>query len=711
MRHPGLAFVALVILALAACNGGNGGPYLVGVPGTPLPTASATTAPSGASTVSFLVIVPPAPASRTRPHVIVPSNATSVKFTIDSVNGTAYTGTPITETLATSNSACQLVSGQLSCNFNLSAPVGSLIYTVTVYNGSSVIAEGNVSLTTTNGGTVNAPVTLSGTVTTIVLSVGSGIESVTAAYPITVQAEDANGNTILGTYTSPITLTDTDPNTPAATSITTSGSDNPPAGELLSSSDAAALNYNGGAMSTAATISASASGVSSSKVTNATFLPTTNYLAQSGSITLGYANYETANYDTPATPQASPSWSTYTSTPIPIATGQTFDGVSTAIAATGLGYTDTLSESTFLSTASTSYFVWSATNAGATLSPLGFTDPNNGFYESYLFGYSGNLLQTCAAPYAQLLVIPMPSSWNVMSGSGTCTTVFNDGFGDVDTYAYAADGSYTDTSGQSGDQFYPPGTATTGVDSAGDASYTMNDEFGQGALSVPAPSPGASMIPVTWTLGGSDPSVPTPAPSAVPNPWAAIGLANGTIPNPLLQDTMTYKGAITSLPTMCAVPPDLVPATNPPLSEADESLTAADPMNSFLPFYTTETIKHYYLNGVGEVCNENQNTVYVFAGDNVTSNYYWVAAFNYQLGGALAWYAGSDTNYNSYFDDTYTYITVTSLTAANARVRDFTKAAPAAAQALTAMTYYLAHGRGLSRRLIHARPTSRYARH
>ncbi|HTV93490.1 MAG TPA: hypothetical protein VMG98_12315 [Verrucomicrobiae bacterium] len=694
MRQIQFAFVTLVILAFVACSGTQT-EYVS-------PTAGPTAAAS--STVSFLVIVPPAGSARTRPNVVVPSNATSVKFTIESVNGTAYTGTATTETLASSNSSCQVVSGQLSCAFNLSAPVGTLIYTVTVYNGTSVIAEGNVSLTTTAGSTVSAPVTLSGTVTKIVLSVESGVEGVSATYPVTVQAEDSNGNTILGTYTSPITLTDTDAS--GSTSVATSGSDNPHAGELISSSDVATLSYNGGTMSAAATIGASASGVNASNVTSASFLPTANYLAQSGSITLGYTSYGTYNYDTPATAQPSPSWNTYTSSPIPIATGQTFDGVSNAIAATGLGYTDAISIASYLSPASTSYFVWSGSNGAATLGPLGFTDPNNGFYE-YLFDTSGTVQQTCAAPYAQLLVIPMPSSWNVMSGSGLCTTVFNDGEGDTDTYAYASNGSYTDSTSESGYE-WPPGEASTAVDSAGDATYSMDNEFGQGTLAVPAPSPGASVIPVTWTFPGSAPIVPTPAPTSVPNPWAAIGLANGTIPNPLLQDTMAYKGAIASLPAMCAVPPGLVPATNPPLSEADESVTAADPMNSFLPLYVTETIKHYYLNGVGEVCNENQTLADYFDGD--TYYYYWFTSYNYQLGGAIAWYAGTDENYDSDFDDTYTYITTTSLTAANARVRDFTKAAPAAAQALTAMTYNLAHGHGLSRRLMRARPTSRYVR-
>jgi len=697
MRHRFFGVLLFLGAVIAACSGSQT---------VYTPSTSSTSGATSSSTVSFLVVVPSATTSaRTRPNVVVPSNATSVTFTLNSVGGTSYTGTPTSETLASSNSACTSVSGQLSCVFNLTAPVGALVYTVTVYNGTSVIAEGNVAVTTTAGGTVNAPLTLSGTVAKIVLSVGSAFEGLSTTVPITVQAEDSNGTTILGTYTSAITLSDSD--TSGVTSITTAGSDNPPARELLSSSDTATLSYNGGTLTSAATIGATASGVSASNVTTASFLPTTNYYAQSGSISLGYTSYETSNYDAVATAEPSPSWSTYTSSPIPIATGQTFDGVSNAIGVTGLDYTDARSWLSYFSTEETTYYAWSASGTGATLGLLGFSDPDNGYYQYLLDLNEESLQQTCATPYEQVLVIPMPSSWSVVNGAGTCTTVFNDGEGDLDTQAYASNGSYTDTTNES-NGYWPVGAATTTIDSAGDASYTMNSEYGQGTLSVPAPSPGASMIPVDWTLSGSDPIIPTPAPTSVPNPWAAIGLANGTIPSPLLQDTITSKGAISSLPPMCAVPAGLVPSSNPPLSEADESVTVADPMDDFLPFYATETIKHYYLNGVGEICNENQTTSDWFDGD--TYNFYWFSSYNYYLGSAISYYADYDTNYDSQFSDYYTYITQTSLTAANARTRDFTKAAATAAQALTAMTYHLAHGPGFSKRLMKARATSRFYR-
>jgi hypothetical protein len=708
LKQQRTGFVALLLFALAACGGGTGGPSVVAVPGTPLPVASPTAPPPGTSTVSFLVIVP-ATSSRTRPHVIVPSNATSVKFTIDSVNGTAYTGTPITETLAASNGACQLVSGQLSCNFNLSAPVGTLIYTVTVYNGSSVIAEGNVSLTTTNGATVNAPVTLSGTATKVAIAVGTGIAGIAASYPITVQAEDSNGNTILGTYTSAITLTDSD--TSGATSITTAGSDNPPAGELVSSSDTATLNYNGAAMSSAATIGASASGVSASNVTTASFQPASNWLAQSGSVTMLGVTYEAVGGPTEnatASPDVAP---TSTAIPITVATAQTFGAATNLTGVTGL--TSTNATDLFgLSSGATTYFAWSPSGNSVALGLVGYTDPENqdtlsgGYPENLYNGGEQSLTQTCASPYSQLLIVPFPSSWNVFSGAGACTTAYDDTFSGTYTFVNNANGSYSNSN-----SIVTPlagageGTSTLGVDATGDVNFFINDASMTLNVSVPAPSPGASTVSVTANS----------ATSTAPNPWSAIGLTGGTMPSSLLQDTMINKGAIGSLPAACAVMPDLVPASNPPLTEVDESVVIADPMSTWISFYTKETIKHYYLNGVGEICNENVTYLYVFdyyisspsAIDTPTGGDIWAQA--YGQGAALAWYLGVDQNWDSFYSDTYTYITQTTLTAVQSRVRDFTKVMPAAAQSLTAATYTAARSPMMNPRLARARPPSRSA--
>ncbi|MBV8489103.1 MAG: NHL repeat-containing protein [Candidatus Eremiobacteraeota bacterium] len=76
-------------------------------------------------------------------------------------------------------------------------------------------------------------------------------------------AKNAAGAFIVGAYSAPITITSSD--TSGATTITTGGTDNPPAGKLLSSGDSLQLTYTGLAI-VPATITASATGAPSAKI-------------------------------------------------------------------------------------------------------------------------------------------------------------------------------------------------------------------------------------------------------------------------------------------------------------------------------------------------------------------------------------------------------------------------------------------------------------
>jgi hypothetical protein len=286
----------------------------------------------------------------------------------------------------------------------------------------------------------------------------------------------------------------------------------------------------------------------------------------------------------------------------------------------------------------------------------------------------------------------MPSSWNVYTGSGPCLVTYAGVEGDNERITYNADGSYSEAYSNISDNDFPSGAQSTTVASNGAVTFSLAAAdccyTSQGTMTIPVPSPGSSTVPVSFSGGGSFPFYPSPAPSSAPNPWLAIGAPNGVPPSPLLSDVMTSNGAISTLPASCAVPVGLVPASNPPLSEATEVLTVADPMDGYSPLYTTENIKHYYLNGVGEICNENQLTQYYFDGDTYGQNEFWT--YNEYAGSAISWYLGFDVNYDSYYSDTFTYITATSLTATAARVRDITQALPATAQALSAIDYVLA---------------------
>ena len=683
MRQIQFAFVTLVILAFVACSG------------TQTQYVSPTAAPTAAasSTVSFLVIVPPAGSTRTRPNIVVPSNATSVKFTIETVNGTAYTGTATTKTLASSNSSCQVASGQLSCAFSLSAPVGSLVYTVTVYDGTSVIAEGNVSLTTTAGSTVSAPLTLSGTVSKIVVSVGGTSElGVAGAIPVVVDALDANGYTILGTYGNPVTLIDADAS--GQTSLSSTGP--------FSSSTAAqavTLNYLGGAMTSPATITASASGVSASNVTAGTFLPDETAPTVNGATTtFAYSGTEQYGFDGPPSGSVTPYSGSYT---VAVSTGQSFNGLSNLVEISGIaadeysyptlgspGNMCSSCEAYFsevgpgfptLDQSFVAYFTWGSANGENTLGYVGVSDPSN------------PAQVTCASPYSQQLVLPFAATWNVLTGAGACTYSSVSSFGGGtydDASIFAADGSYSDSYSIAccAGAYVSYDFATQ---SSGAVSMTYSDDFSDNGyiIAVPPVTSGASTIPVTIQTFPDEeippsgtPGTPAPVATTVPNPWtAAAGLTSGP-PSPLESDTFVSKGTITALPSQCQVGSGILPA-QPTLSEADETIVIADPMADWNPLYSSETIEHYYLAGVGEICNDETGS-YVFADD----------------GSMLGWYSSTDYDYDTLAVTQWAYVTSTSLTAMLAHGRSVTQALPAAAAAFQAASYVVSHS------AMHARP-------
>jgi hypothetical protein len=629
----------------------------------------------------------------------VPSSATSVKFTIDSVNGTAYSGTPTTETLSAANSACQSVGGQLSCLFNLPAPVGAVILTVTIYNGTTVIGEGNLAVTTTNGGTVSAPVTLTGTVNKIVLSVGTGVEGTSGSIPVTVQAEDANGNTILGNYGSPLTVTDTDAS--GQTSIATSGSDSPPSGELISSSDTATLTYKGGVMSAAATIGASAVGVSASNVMTASFLPNNTVPTVNGA-TATFAYSQSWLYGTNAPPSGTPSTNSGTYT-VTVATGQSFNGVSNLVEISGLAggeyFAPTLGspvnmcsncDSYFgevgpgayaLDESFVSYFLWNSTSSTASLGLVGVSDP------------TADAQLTCASPYSQQVVVPFPASWNVLSGAGTCSyssqVPYGGGLGN-DASVFNADGSYSDsyTISCCGGAYL---TYAFSTQSSGMASMMYSDDFGDNGyiLSVPAVTSTASTIPITIQTFPNEeippagtPSTPAPVATTVPNPWTVAAGLTAAPPSPLDSDTFVSKGTIStsSLPSQCQIGAGVIPSGST-LTEADETIVQADPLADWNPLYTTETIRHFYLAGVGEICNGE------------TGNYLYLDE------SALAWYSGSNQGWSTSSFTQWVYVTSASLQAALAR-RGTTAALSATAAGFQAASYLA------NRSAMHMRPPS-----
>jgi hypothetical protein len=662
VRPLTLGFVILAAAAFTACSGTN----TIYVAPTSVPTSGPT--PTGqpsasTSTVSFNVIVPNGGGSaRHRPNVVVPATSLSVVIQLDSVNSVATAPPATTTNLSATTAGCEQTSTQLSCVINVSAPVGSLVYTLSVYgaaNGTGPsLGAGNLAVTTTAGATAVAPATLTGTVAKIVVTVGGASLGANITLPVTVQAEDAAGNTVLGTYTNAIALTDSD----ASGQTTLSSS----ATNVTSGATVITLTYAGGAMAAPATINASAAGISPANITAGSFSPNPTYPTVNGSSTsFTYANSYMFGNNGP--PVIGPDTSGGTFDAI-VTTGQSFNGVNNLVQIAGLYSAANWLPSSFSSTINfqdlVAYYAWTPQGSSSSLGLVGMTS-NTGF------------TLTCEPPYTQEMMAPLTSGWNVLTGSAPCTASYNDGAGDTGTTVLNPDGSYVDnTQGLFFGDIY-----TIAQNSDGSMLQSHNATCGCGSeiVTVAVPSPGAATIPVMiQTFPGAIPApdettTPSPEPTSVPNPWAVwSGIPGEKIPNPLMTDTFAVVGSIAALPSQCLIPAGLL-GSNPTLTEADETLIVADPASDWnAMYYSNQTIKHYYLDGVGEICNED---LLIGAAYNAYPlNYYLNVPSNPNF----------NTSYTTYSGTQWTYLTATTLTATSARRRE-------ASAAYSVATYALAH--------------------
>jgi uncharacterized repeat protein (TIGR03803 family) len=157
-----------------------------------------------------------------------------------------------------------------TCTIDVAVPVGSYSTTIETYDAAPVngsIPSGakllsiasNVPLFVKLAVANTLAVTLDGVpASCFVTALPAGASFGATAFSVT--AKDADGDVIVGTYTTPIVLADSDAS--GATAIATTGNDKPPARELLGSSDVATLSYTGFPIPPA-TISASATGAAS----------------------------------------------------------------------------------------------------------------------------------------------------------------------------------------------------------------------------------------------------------------------------------------------------------------------------------------------------------------------------------------------------------------------------------------------------------------
>lgn len=232
-----LAFAT--ILALTACGGGGGGSN--GAPVT-TPTTPPGGNPSGNLVTPTFTLRIPAPgaqgSSATRSPKFISPSTLSVKITLNSdsagINPTTLAGNPaVTNVNGTSGVNCTA-----GCTVNgPPSPAGTDNFTLTLFDQTN--AGGNALSTATQSFTINSGVANSNTVTLngIVASIAiNGVPALNAfsantpnSSPLTVTAKDADGNTITGTYNTPITVSDpdtlSDGSSVAATTCPTQGAE------------------------------------------------------------------------------------------------------------------------------------------------------------------------------------------------------------------------------------------------------------------------------------------------------------------------------------------------------------------------------------------------------------------------------------------------------------------------------------------------------
>jgi hypothetical protein len=276
-----------------------------------LPQASADRAGSGTSsdqsdarhrrkaTLKIHIHIPKRKRVRRSRYVSPSTKGASLSFT-----GTQHLTVTVALTVNANPTGCKMSGGATTCTIVVSLPAGGYNVTLATYDKAPVngaipgdanelSSAANLPMTLHAAVANAANFTLDGIVKALfVRSVPAGTLGTAFAspQPLTIEADDADGNIIAGTYESPVSIVDGD--TSGHTSIAISGADNPSAGTLLSSSDAATLNYDGASL-LSAQLSASASGATAGTNTFVPIPSITSITVTSGK--LGQAVSETVN--------------------------------------------------------------------------------------------------------------------------------------------------------------------------------------------------------------------------------------------------------------------------------------------------------------------------------------------------------------------------------------------------------------------------------
>jgi hypothetical protein len=299
MKTSSLALVAM-LLALSACSGGNpatvsqnqsGGAIDVG-------NAAAITPDAKRKKYGRIVLHITVPRLRHRhpgrgmhPHYI-PGSAASITITLNTVNGS----TPPNGLATSTNSSLTSCSGGCTVVGPYSPP-GSDNFTVTIFGGpvgnpGPALATAAKTFTIVAGTANNFSITLAGVPAQFALqgtAPSATANTVLSATALPIEVEDADGDVITGTYSTPVTITDPDTTSLTAcgglcgSALEVGGSAASKTAVLASSTDASNVTISYGGMDIApAALTASTSAGALTAVGSVTFAPTVASISYSG---------------------------------------------------------------------------------------------------------------------------------------------------------------------------------------------------------------------------------------------------------------------------------------------------------------------------------------------------------------------------------------------------------------------------------------------
>jgi virginiamycin B lyase len=251
-----------LVTALAACSGGGSSTPVSSSSATPSPhvSPSATVTPM-TSSQQFVFTIPLAKTASVRNRSDLPAGAQSITFVVTGPNGTALP--PYTVAIGAGAPGCVSSATVITCTENVPAFAGVDTFVISVFdtaNGTgTAVATSTLTETVGSAGATPIPIVFGGVIASITIAPANAYPpaGTPTSIPLVVTAKDAAGNTIAGSYASPITLSSSG----GGTSITPAS--------VTSSSQAVVLAYDGTATSA---FSVSASGPATA---TASIVPTT----------------------------------------------------------------------------------------------------------------------------------------------------------------------------------------------------------------------------------------------------------------------------------------------------------------------------------------------------------------------------------------------------------------------------------------------------